>query len=94
MISVLCARQGGKQRLLGISKRGNKYLRSLLIHGARAVLPHLAERRDALGRWLRELLARRDLQDAVARHVLRYDAAGFLPFFIERAALSAAMRRL
>ena len=30
---------GGKPRLLGISKRGNKYLRKLLIHGARAALP-------------------------------------------------------
>jgi transposase len=49
---------GGRQRLLGISKRGNKYLRTLLIHGARAALPHLAERSDALGRWLRALLAR------------------------------------
>ena len=49
---------GGKQRLLGISKRGNKYLRTLLIHGARAALPHLAARDNTLGVWLRELLAR------------------------------------
>ncbi|RMF04122.1 MAG: IS110 family transposase [Alphaproteobacteria bacterium] len=49
---------GGKQRLLGISKRGNKYLRTLLIHGARAALPSLAARPDALGSWLRALLAR------------------------------------
>lgn len=49
---------GGKQRLLGISKRGNKYLRTLLIHGARAALPYLAERSDALGGWLQSLLAR------------------------------------
>lgn len=49
---------GGKQHLLGISKRGNKYLRTLLIHGARAALPHLAARDDALGSWLRTLLAR------------------------------------
>lgn len=49
---------GGKQRLLGISKRGNKYLRTLLIHGARAALPYLAARDDALGSWLRKLLAR------------------------------------
>jgi transposase len=49
---------GGKQRLLGISKRGNKYLRTLLIHGARAALPHVAARDDALGVWLRSLLAR------------------------------------
>ena len=49
---------GGKQRLLGISKRGNKHLRTLLIHGARAALPHLARRCDARGRWLQSLLAR------------------------------------
>ncbi|HZA93969.1 MAG TPA: IS110 family transposase [Gemmatimonadales bacterium] len=49
---------GGKQRLLGISKRGNTYLRTSLIHGARAALPYLAERQDALGRWLKALLAR------------------------------------
>jgi transposase len=34
---------GGRPRLLGISKRGNRYLRKNLIHGARAMLPyHLA----------------------------------------------------
>lgn len=49
---------GGKQRLLGISKRGNKHLRTLLIHGARAALPHLVERPDGLGAWLRGLLSR------------------------------------
>jgi transposase len=49
---------GGKQRLLGISKRGNKYLRTLLIHGARAALPSLAGRPNVLGSWLRMLLAR------------------------------------
>ena len=35
---------GGRPKLLGISKRGNRYLRKLLIHGARAALPHVAER--------------------------------------------------
>ena len=49
---------GGKQRLLGISKRGNKHLRTSLIHGARAALRPLASRQDALGHWLRGLLAR------------------------------------
>lgn len=49
---------GGKPKLLGISKRGNKYLRKLLIHGARAALPHIAERDTALGRWANGLLAR------------------------------------
>jgi transposase len=49
---------GGKPRLLGISKRGNKYLRKLLIHGARAALPHVAERNTPLGRWAKGLLSR------------------------------------
>jgi transposase len=50
---------GGKPRLLGISKRGNRYLRKNLVHGARAVLPRLAERDTLIGRWLCGLLARR-----------------------------------
>jgi transposase len=52
------ATTGGEPMLLGISKRGNKYLRKLLIHGARAALPHIAERDTALGRWANGLLAR------------------------------------
>lgn len=50
---------GGKQRLGGITKRGNAYLRTLLIHGARAALPHLAKTETPLGRWLQDLLRRR-----------------------------------
>lgn len=49
---------GGKPRLLGISKRGNRYLRTLLIHGARAVLRHAAKQDDALRRWIRQVNAR------------------------------------
>jgi transposase len=49
---------GGKAKLLGISKRGDKYLRKLLIHGARAALPHIAERNTALGRWAKALVGR------------------------------------
>ena len=41
---------GGKPRLLAISKRGNKYLRKQLIHGARAALPYVTERDAPLGR--------------------------------------------
>ena len=50
---------GGKPKLLGISKRGNKYLRKQLIHGARAALPYIAERDTPLGRWVK----RADEQD-------------------------------
>ena len=49
---------GGKPKLLGISKRGNKYLRKQLIHGARAALPSVAERDTPLGRWAKALLGR------------------------------------
>ena len=40
---------GGKTTLLGISKRGNRYLRRLLIHGARSCVMHLDRSRDRLG---------------------------------------------
>lgn len=49
---------GGKPKLLGITKRGNTYLRMLLIHGARAAMPGLARQQTPLGAWLRGLLAR------------------------------------
>jgi transposase len=49
---------GGRPKLLGISKRGNRYLRKLVIHGARAALPHVAERNTPLGRWAKALLDR------------------------------------
>ena len=49
---------GGKPRLLGITRCGNKYLRMLFIHGARAALPSLAKSASPLGAWLRGLLAR------------------------------------
>src|ERR1700758_1103933 len=43
---------GGKPRLMGISKRGNKYLRKLLGHGARGALPSPSARTTPLGKWL------------------------------------------
>src|SRR5919206_4121008 len=52
------ATTGGKPRLLGISKRGNGYLRRLLIHGARAAMPPLSGSATPLGAWLSGLLAR------------------------------------
>ena len=46
---------GGRVNLLGISKRGDTYLRTLLIHGARSVLTHAKEP----GPWLEQIKARR-----------------------------------
>jgi transposase len=48
---------GGKTNLQGISKRGDPYLRTLLIHGARAVIPR-AERNLNDQSWLRRLIGR------------------------------------
>jgi transposase len=56
---------GGQPRLVGITKRGNKYLRKLIIHGARSAVPILASRASPLGDWLRALLKRRHKNAAV-----------------------------
>ena len=50
---------GGKQNLMGISKRGDTYLRTLLIHGARAVI-RFAENKAEPESWLRKRMARRN----------------------------------
>jgi transposase len=55
---------GGKERLLGISKRGDVYLRSLLIHGARSVIIHAKHKEDGLSRWVTALAARRHINVA------------------------------
>ena len=49
---------GGKARLYGISKRGNNYLRKILIHGARAVVLRSKRDRIAIGDWMTALEAR------------------------------------
>ena len=52
------ASTGGRPVLLGISKRGNRYLRTLLVHGARACVLHLDRSHDRLGAWIDQLRAR------------------------------------
>ena len=56
---------GGQPKLLGITKRGSKYLRKMLIQGARAALPTLKAADTPVGAWLRGLLARAHLNRAV-----------------------------
>ena len=51
---------GGKQTLLGISKRGDTYLRTLLIHGARAVIRVAERKTDHVASWLAGLMGRRN----------------------------------
>jgi len=55
---------GGKPTLLGISKRGDSYLRTLLIHGARAVIYAAQRKTQKSDNWLSRLLARRNLNVA------------------------------
>jgi transposase len=49
---------GGKAKLLGISKRGNPYLRKMFIHGARAAVLRLNRERSLIGAWMNGLEAR------------------------------------
>ena len=49
---------GGKNQIYGITKRGDPYLRSILIHGARAVVSQAKRRDDALSRWVTDLANR------------------------------------
>jgi transposase len=55
---------GGKTVLLGISKRGDRYLRSLLVHGARSVVRLAANKDDPLSRWINKLKATRGFNKA------------------------------
>ena len=50
---------GGKPRVLGMSKRGDGYLRKLLVHGARATLRWIDTKHDERSQWLKALIARR-----------------------------------
>ncbi len=52
------ASTGGKPRLLGISKRGNPYLRRLFVHGARSVLRNANRERNPLAQWISGLESR------------------------------------
>jgi transposase len=55
---------GGKQTLLGISKRGDAYLRKQMIHGARSLAYHTGRKADP-GNWLNKLINRRHMNVAV-----------------------------
>jgi transposase len=65
---------GGKTTLLGISKRDNRYVRRLLVHGARSCVVHLDRGRDRLGGWIDALRGRMHLNKvtvAVAAKIAR-----------------------
>lgn len=65
---------GGHVNIGGISKRGNTYLRSLLINGARSVVSNIKDKTDGLSIWIRGLLTRKNFNTtvvAVANKLLR-----------------------
>ena len=55
---------GGKDVLLGISKRGDPYVRAQLVHGARAVVARADGKMDRLSRWIQRLKAERGFNKA------------------------------
>ena len=50
---------GGKERLLGISTRGDSSLRTLLVHGARTTIRWVGRQTDRRSQWMRQLVERR-----------------------------------
>jgi transposase len=57
---------GGKDRLLGITKRGDTYLRTILIHGARSMIRTAKHKEDRLSQWVTSLAIRRHPNVAAA----------------------------
>jgi transposase len=56
---------GGRDKLLGISKRGDRYVRTLLIHGARSMALRVKDNPDHSNQWLYKLIQRRGMNKAV-----------------------------
>jgi len=56
---------GQKTRILGISKRGDRYVRSLLIHGARSLVKVVGEKTDPRSQWIKQLIDRCGINKAV-----------------------------
>lgn len=68
---------GGKPTLLGISKRGNKPLRTLLIHGARAVVSRAQNKHDKLSRWIQALIDRVGIHKATVAYANKMARMGW-----------------
>ena len=56
---------GGKDVLLGISKKGDGYLRSLLVHGARAVVTQAGKKKDRFSLWINRIVVERGFNKAI-----------------------------
>jgi transposase len=69
---------GDKPVLLGISKRGDTYLRSLLVQGARAVVSRAQAKDDPLSRWINRIVARRGFNKAVVAYANKMARIGWV----------------
>lgn len=66
---------GDRLTMKGISKRGNRYLRTLFVHGARAIVTWSPKKSDPLNLWIQQLVARRGRHKAtvaVANKMARF----------------------
>ncbi len=68
---------GGKVVLMGISKRGNRTLRCLLVHGARAAVSRVGNKQDALSCWIRRLVARVGIHKATVAYANKMARIGW-----------------
>lgn len=68
---------GGREVLLGISKRGNKALRTLLIHGARSAIRNLGDRQDPISCWIRRTLARIGIHKTIVAYANKMARIGW-----------------
>lgn len=76
---------GGKQILLGISKRGNKQLRTLLIHGARAVVSRVKDKDDPLSQWIQALIERVGIHKATVAYANKMARMGWAVLYYQEA---------
>ena len=65
------ASSGERFKSSGITKRGNRYLRKQLVHGARAAISRCRKKEDSLSTWANQLVARRGIQKAVVAMAAR-----------------------
>lgn len=86
------ATTGGKPKLLGITKRGSKYLRKMLIQGARAAMPVLRNSDTRVGAWLRGLLVRAHANTAVVALAAKMARTVWALLRHERTCEAAALR--
>ncbi|WP_420869910.1 IS110 family transposase [Bradyrhizobium septentrionale] len=85
---------GGKTTLLGISKRGNHYLRRLLIYGARSCVMHLNRTSNRLGSWLTGLEKRMHTNKVTVALAAKIARVAWVILYAARLDLRAAPSRI